>query len=442
LADPTATALYHLGDGIVLAIGSQETQLCDLKQDHEITIDFRFIEPLEKVSLGWSGEGYEAFIPRLLEEGVLALGPAGVDPILKARLGDLDRLFLSAYESALDARARHAYELTLDAHARRKRFFTRVGQCPTLPETTLRRALLVGDAAKIGKKKILLVGDDDLISIPLTALGHDVTVYDIDDFLLSFLRDVSKALGLEITVVEKDLRDPLEPGERESFDLFLTDPMSNRDCFEIFLSRAFALVKPGSPGFVACYGPTERLLRTISAELKFPIIKWHRRHNRYYSQFMKIHAYESDWVEIRRDLETIIKHPPTEFCVPLNLYAEQFYQRHPLFFSFYDEIEEPRFARPLFLDMIVDVAEQSSKLAFLERRMFLGQEWTVIHGATAEGHLTIHVDRDRRQLTMAMFPIRADIEDVLRHAFLSGYKSKASTAKMGSSRDVWDLRVR
>jgi hypothetical protein len=41
-----------------------------------------------------------------------------------------------------------------------------------------------------------------------------------------------------------------------------------------------------------------------------------------------------------------------------------------------------------------------------------------------------------------MFPLRVDIEDVLRHAFLSGYKAKAGAAKMGSSRDVWDLRIR
>ena len=442
MTDPTAKPLFHLGDGIVLAIGSQETQLCDLKQDHEIVIDFRFIEPLEKVSLGWSGEGYETLIPRLLEQGVLAPGPATVDPVLKDRLQRIDRLFMPAYEASLDTRARRAYELTLDAHARRKRFFTRVGQCPTLPETTLRRALLVGDAEKVGKKNILLVGDDDLVSVPLAALGHDVTVFDIDDFLLGFLREISRALELNIKVVEKDLRDPLDEGESQSFDLFLTDPMSNRDCFEIFLSRAFALVKPDSPGFVAVYGPTERLFRTIGDELRFPIVRWHRRHNRYYSQFMRIHSYESDWVEIRRTAETVIKHPPTEFCVPLNLYAEQFYQRPPVFFAFYDEIEEPRFARPMFLEMIVDVAEQNTKLKLLGRRMILGQEWTVVHAATDEGHFTVHVDRERRQLTLAMFPIRADIENLLRHAFLTGYKSKAKDARLGSSRDVWDLRVR
>ncbi|MBI5509499.1 MAG: bis-aminopropyl spermidine synthase family protein [Deltaproteobacteria bacterium] len=434
--------LYHLGDGIVLGIGSRDTQLIDLKTDGEIRIDFRFIEPLEKVSLGWSGEGYESFLPRLLQEGVIVHGPATTDPVLKTKLAALDRLYLTAYEAALSPRARRAYELTLEAHGRRKRFFTRVGQCPTLPETTLRRALLVGDAAEVGAKKILCVGDDDLVSVPLAALGHDVTVFDIDDFLLTFLRDTAAALGLTLQAVEKDLRDPLDDAERDHFDLFLTDPMSNRDCFEIFLSRAFSLVKPGARGYVAVYGPTERLFREVAAEMKFPIVAWHRRHNRYYSQYMKIHTYESDWVEIRRDAGTVVKHAANEFCVPLNLYAEQFYQRHPIFFGFYDEIEEPRFATPLYLDMILDIAEGNSPLKLTARHTILGQEWTVIHGSTDDGHLTVHVDRARRQLTMTLFPMRAESEDVLRHAFMSGYKPKATQAKMSSSRDVWDLRIR
>ncbi len=438
----TDKPLYHLGDGIVLGIGSRMTELCDLKHDQEIQIDFRFIEPLEKISLGWTGEGYESFIPRLLAEGVLAEGPATVDALLHERLGALDQLFLSSYSSALSERAKRAYRLTLDAHARRKRFFTRVGQCPTLPETSLRRALRVGDALEVGKKRVLCVGDDDLVSIALAALGHDVTVFDIDDFLLNFLRSTSTTLGLNVTVVEKDLRDPLDASERQSYDLFLTDPMSNRDCFEIFLSRALALVPPGSPGYVAVYGPTERLFRAVAQEMHFPIEAWHRRHNRYYSQYMKIHPYESDWVEIRRTSETVIKHSPDEFCVPLNLYAEQFYQRPPIFVAHYDEIEEPKYARPLFLDMIFDVVEQNTAFKFVERAHLLGQEWTVIHGASEAGHLTLHVDRERRTLSLALFPMKADVEDVLRHAVMSAYKTHAKAAKMGTTRDVWDLRVR
>ncbi|MEZ4270294.1 MAG: bis-aminopropyl spermidine synthase family protein [Myxococcota bacterium] len=109
-----------------------------------------------------------------------------------------------------------------------------VGQCPVLPEIALRRALLVGDAADIGVLDIVCLGDDDLVSIALAVLGHRVTVYDIDDYLLKFLHVSCEQLGLDVAVKERDLRDPLGLDERSQFDVFLIDPMSNRDCFDIF----------------------------------------------------------------------------------------------------------------------------------------------------------------------------------------------------------------
>jgi predicted methyltransferase len=280
----------------------------------------------------------------LLEDKILAEGPPTLDPLIRDRLAGLDRVFMASYSEHLDERAKHAYALTLDAHSRRKRFFTRVGQCPTIPETTLRRALLIGDAEKVGVKRILCVGDDDLVSVPLAALGHDVTVYDIDDFLLAFLRDVCSKLDLDVNVEERDLRDPLKTSESEAFDIFVTDPMSNRDCFEIFLSRAFTMLKPDGRGYTAVYGPTGRLFQTVAGEMKFPIHAWHARHNRYYSQFIQLHSYESDWVEVSKTPETVVKHAPEEFCVPINLYAEDFYQRKPTFLSFYDEIDDTHYA--------------------------------------------------------------------------------------------------
>ena len=95
-------------------------------------------------------------------------------------LATLDRMYLRDYAASLSPRAKAAYEALLAAHARRKRFFERVGQCPILPETALRRALLVGDAAEVGVKDVLCLGDDDLVSVALATLGHRVTVYDID----------------------------------------------------------------------------------------------------------------------------------------------------------------------------------------------------------------------------------------------------------------------
>ncbi|MFC1611450.1 bis-aminopropyl spermidine synthase family protein, partial [Myxococcota bacterium] len=372
------TPIYRLGDGVVIGIGGRAAVLVNLRLDDEIKIaDAQYAEVLDKLALGWTMEGWEDFIPRMLKEGIIAEGDLQVDPIIREHLARLDTMFMAGFRDQLTERARHAYELTLTAHAWRKRFFTQVGQCPTLPETTLRRALLVGDAEQVGKLDILCVGDDDLVSIPLAALGHRVTVYDIDPFLLTLLEQVSASLSLDIAVIERNLLEPLARDEQDRWDVFVTDPMSNRECFEIFLSRALAMTRPGGRGFVAVYGPACRLFGEISTEMRFPIKSWYARHNRYYSQYFKLHSYESDWVEVKRANETTVKHGPEEAASPESLYAEAYFQRPPTFCAFYDEIEDPHHAKPMFLDAVVDMLEAGTGLKLEGKIVHAGKGWSV-----------------------------------------------------------------
>jgi len=440
LADP----VYRLGDGMIVGVGLKATMLVNLRTDDEIKItDAEYAGVLEKLALGFSMEEWEDFVPRMLEDGVIAEGDLEADPVVRDQLARMDHMYLTGYLSALSSRARHAYELTLTAHAWRKRFFNQVGQCPTLPETTLRRALLIGDADEVGAKDILCVGDDDFVSIPLAALGHRVTVYDIDPFLMTLLTRLSAALSLDIQVTERNLLGPLRADELGRFDAFVTDPMSNRDCFQIFLSRAFAMIKTGGRGFTAVYGPACRLFKEISDEMNFPIHAWHLRHNRYYSQYLKLHSYESDWVETERTPDMVLACAADAEASSENLYAEAYYQRRPTFCAFYDEIEDLDHAKPLFLDMVVDMVEAGTGLKLEDRVVHPGEAgWSVIHGRTHEGHVTLHVDRNRRQLSVEIYPTRVKIEDVLRHTLMAGYKQKAESARMSNDRDVWDLRVR
>jgi predicted methyltransferase len=440
---------YHLADGIILSIGPVDTCLVDLERDYEVRIDFRYVEALEKVTLGWDLTGFESFIPRLQSENILSEGKPRPDAVIRRRLETLDRMFMRSYEHVLTERARRAYDAVLATHARRKRFFERVGQCPVLPETALRRALLVGDAAEVGVKDVLCLGDDDLVCVALAVLGHRVTVYDIDDFLLNFLRVTCAELRddpdgpgeLNIDIVERDLRDPLKDAELEHFDVFLTDPMSNRDCFEIFLSRAFSLLKPGGVGYSAVYAPVNRLFREIAGEMKFDIVRWRARHNRYYSKYVKLHNYESDWVELRKTPETTVKHGPEAFSVPLNLYREDYHQRGRSLLQFHDEIEDVRFAKPLYLDLLLDALETGGA-TFVDRFVHPEDEWCVIHCPMPEGYMTILVDRRREQISIDMHPFVPEMEDAVRSLLMASYKTNAKGSTVSINRSCWDVRVR
>ena len=130
---------------------------------------------------------------------------------------------------------------------------------------------------------MLCIGDDDMVSVALAAMGHRVTVYDIDPYLINLLRTAREDLGLDFEIVNQDLCKPLSGNLQERFDVFLTDPMSNRQCFEIFLSRAFALLKPEGQGFVAVFPPAMNVFAELAEDMNFEINHWYRRFNRYYS---------------------------------------------------------------------------------------------------------------------------------------------------------------
>lgn len=443
MTDSTPGAL-HLADGWVIAVGRESLKLVDVSRadpDEIVIDDLAQVEALEAMVLGLSQGIDRALIERGRTEGLLVEGPPRADAVLRERLRRLDALYLDPAAQGLSPRVQEAYEKTLEAHAWRKRFFTAVGQCPVLPETALRRALLVGDAAEVGVKDVLCIGDDDLVSVTLAALGHRVTVFDIDDYLLGFLRILREQLQLDIQLEEVNLLDPLPGGAEARFDVFLTDPMSNRQCFELFLSRAFALLRPQGEGYVAVFPPTTSLFRDVAKDMGFRIESWHRRHNRYYSHFIQLHRYESDWLHVRPGDAVTLRPGPQEYCTATNLYREAVFERQATAFGFYDMIEDGHFTKPLFFDLLLDAFEQDIDEAVTERTLRSGEHWTLAHMLTAVGHITVHADRVRKQIGVEISPMRPALDDRLRRLLIAGYKPLATSAKATSSPYRWDVRV-
>ncbi len=438
-----ATQLYHLADGIILSIGPTNSRLVDLNGDDELTVDFRYVNALEQLALGWDMKGVEQLAPKLVAAGFLAEGPPKSDSVLAGVIGGLDAVVGRELAIGWSPRVKAAHEATLRAHARRKRFFEQIGQCPVLPETAVRRALTVGDAAVVGKKKVLCLGDDDLVAMPLAMLGHEVSVFDIDDFLLRFLGDAAREQGVSIEAREVDLRDPMPPELLGQYDVVLTDPMANRECFELFLSRAISLCKPGGRLLSAVFPPTTKLFKKVASELGLRVDAWHARHNRYYTHAAKLHWYESDWVELSLTETTKPTVLADAFSVPLNLYREDFAQRRPSFIGTFEDIGELRFAMPYFLDLLVDVVEKAADLTLTHRIVHPGlNDWSVVHGTTEDGHLLLHVDRRRKVLSIELVPFVPQVEDAVRHFVMNVYKPNPAEASVVTSNIVWELRVR
>lgn len=150
-----------------------------------------------------------------------------------------------SYNWTIDAQNCEMLELTTLAHAMRVHYRIDLCQTPSLPETSVRRALLSGRTPK----KILLIGDDDLVSVPLAFLGHEVTVMDYDEYLVELIQDINKRFNLNIKVMHQNLMGKIESMHSRLYDVVYSDPVSTYEGFEAFVGKGLQMIKPNG----ACY---------------------------------------------------------------------------------------------------------------------------------------------------------------------------------------------
>jgi predicted methyltransferase len=124
-------------------------------------------------------------------------------------------------------------------------------------DTKLRRVLRMHDADALAGRRVLVLGDDDLISVAVAAFAglvgpparpHRLAVVDCDRDLLGYLGGLLADLGLPADVVEHDLREPLPASLAAAFDVVTTDPPYTVAGAELFLSRAVAALRQGAGG--------------------------------------------------------------------------------------------------------------------------------------------------------------------------------------------------
>jgi len=168
-------------------------------------------------------------------------------------------------------------------------------QAPCTPHTSIRRALLMMQAGALEGRRLLLLGDDDSVSIAIgllsRALGkgdltRGVTVVDADERRLSFLRETAEREGISLNVFHHDLRRPLPALLTRSFDVIETDPPYTPEGARLFLARGCEAMANESEGLCffsfAHRPPAETLqLQKIFLELGLAIRSVHPSFNQY-----------------------------------------------------------------------------------------------------------------------------------------------------------------
>lgn len=120
-------------------------------------------------------------------------------------------------------------------------------------ETTIARIAALWAKGDLAGKDLLVLGDDDLVSLAaaVTRLPRRVVVLDADPRITSFIAGVAERESLAVEVVPHDLRAPLPPQLERAFDTFACDPTESLPGFLLFAGRGLSALRgPGCAGYL------------------------------------------------------------------------------------------------------------------------------------------------------------------------------------------------
>ena len=146
-------------------------------------------------------------------------------------------------------------------------------------ETIRNRINFIYYKGDLENKNIVLIGDDDLTSIALalTNLPEKILVLEADQRLVDYINNKSKSLGLDnLKAVTYNVEWPVDKNLRNSFDVFLSDPVETIQGITLFISRGCSLLKENG---VVYFGLTH-----LEASLK----KWYKIHKNLYEMNLVI----------------------------------------------------------------------------------------------------------------------------------------------------------
>jgi predicted methyltransferase len=135
---------------------------------------------------------------------------------------------------------------------------TTFDQSKNTVETAIQRAGYFYEKGALEGKRVLFIGDDDFTSVSvallsktsfptedITLIPKTISVLDIDQRILSKIKEVFSNYSIPIQTITLDLREPIPAEFIHKFDTIITDPPYSRNGLRLFLSRAISFLEPG-----------------------------------------------------------------------------------------------------------------------------------------------------------------------------------------------------
>jgi len=107
------------------------------------------------------------------------------------------------------------------------------------PEHALHRIGFIHARGDLLNRRILIIGDDDLVGIAaaITGLPEEVVVLEVDERIIEFTNKVAKQFDLRLRAQVFDARHSLPSELAGHFDVFACDPVETVEGCKVFISR-------------------------------------------------------------------------------------------------------------------------------------------------------------------------------------------------------------
>lgn len=427
--------MRRLTDG-ALALFSQEGAHVRTLRDEDVRADVpdALVPALTRLAHGLrddeGDDDDDELLARLQRDDLAARGLDDDDPVVTERLAELGR----GQRWRLDDEGAEVASFLRRMHARRKSSYLDFWQGPCVPECGAARVARVLDALAPGAR-IFLVGDDDLLTLPLARAGLSVTTIDIDATLIALLNRLAREQGLDVDARVLDLCEPLPEELTAACDAALTDPQSSPAPMRAFTSRALAALKEGTPLFLSVHDQFRRGFSALARELPVRPTGAHLRFGAYYTHGWEADPYRSDFLVLERTAGALPHAPDEKIPADVFLGGEVAAKDH----------HGLGHARVLTLkrDAWLDAEQLASDLlasphADVARTVATAVDGGAVVTATLDqgGHLCVRADFARKQLAWAIAPLAAGTEEALVHALESQVRLARTEGLRGVPPDV------
>jgi hypothetical protein len=128
-------------------------------------------------------------------------------------------------------------------------------QMPCTHETAVRRVQKVEEMIS-REQPILLLGDDDMVSVELAAAGFsNVTAVDIDQRILDDIAAAAQKRKVSVRLAQHDLSKPFPSALRDDYALVMFDPAYSPDSVRMFLLAGLDATqhRPGARFFISVH---------------------------------------------------------------------------------------------------------------------------------------------------------------------------------------------